>query len=254
MTAKDIVEEIYATREVIDAEGCRHKLHSETSRDEGILLAGLIEKHGFTRTLEVGCAYGLSSLFICTALARRGGGQHTILDPGQHTEWKGIGVHQLRRAGFDFFELIEQPSELALPRLLEEGRRFQFALIDGWHTLDHALLDFFYVNRLLEEGGVIVFDDLHLPGVRRAARYVAGYPNYRVEGVARQSVFAPSAKRRLFEWALRQLAWALPPHCVPQVFDDSLLRPDLQLGLVSEMVAFRKTGPDHRDAHWFVNF
>jgi hypothetical protein len=82
-------------------------------------------------------------LYICEALSGQGSGRHTILDPGQYSDFHGVGIANLKRAGFDFFELIEKPA------LLAEGRKFQFALIDGWHTFDHTLLDLFYVNRLL---------------------------------------------------------------------------------------------------------
>ena len=39
-----------------------------------------------------------------------------IIDPFQSTDWHNIGITNLKRAGFDFFELIEKPSEnLAYP-------------------------------------------------------------------------------------------------------------------------------------------
>jgi predicted O-methyltransferase YrrM len=181
--ATSILDSIYETRQVEDDRGVRHPLHSEITPDEGVMIASLILDNEIDRTLEIGCAYGLSSLFICGALSSRPDARHTIIDPFQSTEWRGIGVANLRRAGYGFFELIEETSEVALPRLFEQGRMFQFALIDGFHTFDHILVDFFLADRLLEVGGIVVFDDLHLPGVR---------------------------KRRLFEWPLRTLAGCPP--------------------------------------------
>lgn len=249
-----LLDEIYARREVTDAQGGRHPLHSEITPDEGELLAGLVAGRGYLRTLEIGCAYGLSSLFLCGALAGRPGARHTIIDPFQHTDWSGIGVLNLTRAGYDCYELIERPSELALPALLESGRTFQLALIDGMHTFDHALVDFFYVDRLLEVGGLAVLDDLQLPAIGRLARYVANYPHYRVCATARRSDYPPSWKRRLFELPLRWLANALPRAYAEQVFADAFFRPAAALGLVSEMVAFEKTGPDPRGYHWYAPF
>ena len=76
--------------------------------------------------------------------------------------------------------MIEEGSEFALPKLLAEGRKFDFALIDSWHTFDHALLEFYFINRMLDLGGVVVFDDAQFPAVRRVIKYVSNYPAYRI--------------------------------------------------------------------------
>jgi predicted O-methyltransferase YrrM len=251
--AHDRLAEIYRTRQVIDAAGAAHPLHSETTPDERDLIVSLIARHGCTRTLEIGCAFGLSSLAICGALASRSADPHTIVDPGQFTEWKGIGVHQLRQCGARF-TLIEQPSELAMPDLIRQGRTFQFVLIDGFHTFDHVLLDFFFADRLLEHGGIVVLDDLQLPGIRKVARYVRSYPNYRVAGTAKPSVFAPSRKRRIVDGLVRGVAAMLPASYVERSFDPSLFSGDFELGLTSEMVAFQKVGDDRRESHWYRPF
>jgi len=252
MTA--LIERIYQTREVIDPEGKKHKLHSEITRDEGQLIGDLISRHQFNRTLEIGCAFGISSLFICEALAKQQSPRHSIIDPAQNTYWQGIGVNHLKREGYSFFELIEEPSGLALPRLVERQRSFQLALIDGYHTFDQVLVDFFFVDQMLEVGGIVLLDDLHLPGIRKVARYIASYPTYEVVAHAKQSVFPPSLRRKVFEWPLRTLARLLPAAYSARIFDDSFLRSDASLGLVSEMVALRKTGKDERDSHWFSPF
>jgi predicted O-methyltransferase YrrM len=250
-----LLDRIYQTREVVDRDSVRHKLHSEITPDEGKLMASLIREHHFNRTLEVGCAYGLSSLFICGALAEQPSPQHTMLDPGQFTYWKGIGMHHLEQAGYTHFvELIEKPSEVALPEMLEQQRTFQFALIDGFHTFDHVLLDFFFVNRLLEDGGIVVMDDLQLPGIKKVARYIANYPNYKVVATAKRSIYPPSWRRRLAEASLRLLAAVMPQDMRSQVFDNAFFQSDISRGLVSEMVAFQKTGPDERSSHWYAPF
>lgn len=48
-----------------------------------------------TRTVvgpDGGYAYGLSTLFICEALAEVGGERHIVIDPHQEEGWKGLGV------------------------------------------------------------------------------------------------------------------------------------------------------------------
>ncbi len=46
-------------------------------------------------------------------------------------------------------------SEICLPQLLQQELRFDFAYVDGWHTFDHVMMEFFYINRMLDEGGVV---------------------------------------------------------------------------------------------------
>lgn len=126
---------------------------SSISAKEGERIWECIRKNGFRRTIEIGCALGVSSLYICDATSVFLNSSHTIIDPYETRDWGGIGVRNLEARGIDFALLIEQPSELALPGLLEKGAEFDFAFIDGWHTFDHSLVDFFYLNRLIRVGG-----------------------------------------------------------------------------------------------------
>jgi len=250
-----LIQDIFERSQVADESGNIHPLRDGIDPEEGALLLSLIWQHKFTRTLEIGCAFGVSSLYICEALSRQGSGHHTILDPGQYSEFHGVGIANLKRAGFNFFELIENPSEIALPALLAEGRKFQFALIDGWHTFDHTLLDLFYVNRLLEEGGIVVIDDLHLHGVRRAVRYMLNYPNYKV--VASTEDFhrhQQAPVRRLVDGCMQRLGAVIPRRYLDEMFVSTRLNPDSSLGIKGSMIALRKTGPDPRGWDWYKVF
>ncbi|MBV9582345.1 MAG: class I SAM-dependent methyltransferase [Chloroflexi bacterium] len=62
-------------------------------------------------------------------------------------------------------------SELMLPQLLAEGRRFDLAFVDGNHRFDGVFVDLFYLLRLVRPGGVIILDDYQLRGGRRAAAF-----------------------------------------------------------------------------------
>jgi predicted O-methyltransferase YrrM len=249
-----LLREIFESRKVIDSQGNRLPLRDGVSPDEGDLLHSLITKYGVTRSLEIGCAFGISTLFICDALSRQEAPRHTIIDPCQFSDGHGVGVANLRRAGFDFFELIELPSELALPSLLGQEKRFQFALIDGWHTFDHTLLDFFYVNRLLEDGGIVVIDDVEMPAIRKAVRYMINYPNYRLVGSTTNAKPSWSKKRRLVDTGLRSLASVLPTTYRSDVFDQSWQRSDASIGINCTMVALQKIGPDTRRWDWYSKF
>ena len=115
-----IIEEIYRTGVVRDRFNNEYKLHSSIDRIEGDFIFQLIKSEpDIFKTLEIGCAYGLSSLFICSALSERESARHIIIDPFQYSHWHGVGVSNLHRAAFDFFELVKMPSEFALPKLAQ---------------------------------------------------------------------------------------------------------------------------------------
>jgi predicted O-methyltransferase YrrM len=245
MTAQSLLDEIYATRTVTTESGEKIPLHSEIPPESGGFLRTLVRENHSKDVLEIGCAYGLSTLFIEDGLMSNRPARHVVLDPMQHTDWRGVGMANLTRAGFNSVELIEEYSEFALPALLKEGRQFDFAFIDGWHTMDHALLDFFYVNRMLREGGIVVFDDAPMPPVGKAIQYVSKYPNYRFLR-SEASSSPPTTWRRSVKNAMRG---ALRP-VVQKVFG-SVPSTELPPG---RLLAFQKTGPDQRDWNWYEPF
>ena len=178
-----VLEALLTSGQTVDGAGeMRNVFPVGITRDMGEAIAALIQSRQCLCTMEIGCAYGVSSLFICQALAkhREAGPHHVIIDPFQSGHFKKAGILNLERAGFDFYELIEELSERALPRLWEQGRRFDFILIDGRHTFDQVMLDFFYVDKLLDVGGIVMFDDFQWSSIGKAMRYISRYPSYRV--------------------------------------------------------------------------
>ncbi|HEY2118759.1 MAG TPA: class I SAM-dependent methyltransferase [Candidatus Acidoferrum sp.] len=151
-----LLAEILRTGHVRSVDGQRSiPPDSAITSDVGLFLQDLIRQRKPTTTLEVGLAYGISGLFICEALRECGGKRHIAIDPNQSTQWEGIGFNNLAQAGFcDLLELHESPSHLALPNLEASRTRIEFAFIDGWRTFDHALTDFFHIDRMLAVGGI----------------------------------------------------------------------------------------------------
>ena len=244
---EEVIGGIQASQRVTGKSGMQHRLHSAIDPEEGLFLETIIQSDASVkRTLEVGCAYGLSSLHICKGLWGRPGARHTILDPFQDSQWDGAGIRNLEEAGVEYFEWLDELSEVALPRLLERDEgKYDFVFIDGWHTLDHTLLDCFYATRLLRTGGYLVVDDLVLAPVRRALSYVARYPCY-------QTVRALSGKQSptLRLQLLRAIAGIIPTH-----LRESLLHPDLEHRIFGDrtvqMVALQKVSADARRWDWY---
>jgi predicted O-methyltransferase YrrM len=177
-----LIDRIYETSKVEAADGSLHDAFPEAlpephARD----IARLVGDLGLTSTLETGMAYGLSTLAICGVHEERDEGEHVAIDPHQSTDWKRIGMLNLERAGLDHrARVIEARSDEALPRLRDEGLRIDFALIDGLHLFDAALVDFFHADRMLDPGGVVVFHDTWMPGLAQAAEFVRTNRAYEV--------------------------------------------------------------------------
>jgi predicted O-methyltransferase YrrM len=228
------------------------KLHSSISPSEGQFLQKIVRQLDPTVTLEIGLAFGVSALFICDALNARNGTQHIVIDPMQHggseeDSWQGIGIANLRRAGHsDIVRLIEAPSYRALAELERSGQRIEFAFVDGWHTFDFTIVDFFFIDRMLNLGGVVAFDDADWPAIRKVCRFVKLNLNYSVMGLGGVDA-EPSLRRRLSERLLCRGPFR------------NLLRPevvasDRSIGLGGSCIAFRKDADDSRRWDHFVEF
>ena len=251
-----LIDEIFQSGKLVDINGNEHTLGANIDQAEGSFLFNLIKENGCKKTLEVGCAMGISSLYICAAHNGVEGANHTIIDSMQTTDWNSIGITQLNKAGVDCYRLLEEPSEFALPRLAEKGEKYDFCFIDGWHTFDHTLIDFFYIDRMLDEGGIVAIDDISFPGIEKLMRYLVNYPNYKVIGNV------PACSHRGFKGRLydaivgsfKPISKLFPMKMRYRIFSDNIIRPEKKLKLNASMIALEKTGPDTRRWDWFVDF
>ena len=148
--------------------------------NEGIALTDWVRREQAKVTLETVLGFGMATLFIFEGLlANTAEPRHVACDPyqfeslpGHRTRYHGVGLEVLEDAGIrDFVEFHAEPSEIVLPRLLAEGRRFDLAFIDANHRFEGAFLDLFYSARLLKEGGIVFVDDTQFDGVRRAVNF-----------------------------------------------------------------------------------
>jgi len=178
--ASDLLERLYSTGEAEDALGTRLDIFpSSMPRGDTRAIQRLVRGIGATRTLETGMAFGLSTLAIGAVHQARGNGTHIAIDPKQSTMFRSVGVLNLRRAQLeDRVRVIEEPSHVALPMLLGEGVRLDFALIDGRHLFDFVLVDFFYVDQMLETGGIVAFHDTWMGAIASAAAFVQRNRDY----------------------------------------------------------------------------
>lgn len=241
-----LIAEILSWKTVTAADGTTRPLHSAIPFEEGMLIQQMIlESEDVKTTLEVGCAYGASSMFICQALAHVGGTKHIIIDPfemgsghtGPDAGYEGIGLLNVKRAGFEqLVEFYADPSYRRLPLLEAAGVKLDFAFIDGMHTFDYVLTDFFYIDKMLRVGGVVVFDDLSYASIRKVCRYIMR--NLPYEAI-RPKPTRSRGKRRIAE----RLAAAVP--VIGRLVRSELVNPDETIGVPKQsFFAIRKMKDD----------
>ena len=178
----EILQKSIETATVYDAQNQAVSLDSNVAANEGKYLYDLIVNNKLSRTLEVGMAYGISSLYMSQAHQHlmHPSQSHVSIDPFQSTQWKNIGVQNLKRAGLrDIVDVREEKSFAALPEAVKNGETYQLIFIDGMHLFDYTLLDFFYADLMLEVGGFMVFDDGHMPSVAKVISHVLTNRAYR---------------------------------------------------------------------------
>jgi hypothetical protein len=134
----------------------------------------LILTHRAVHGLEIGFANGTSAVVACDALLRTDPkARLTSVDPFARTQYGSAGLDRLRTAGFESaHQLIDEPDYVALPRLVTEGAKFDFVFIDGYHSFDHTLIDLFYADLLLEDGGILAIHDTTWPSVYKAVKFL----------------------------------------------------------------------------------
>lgn len=170
-----LLDELYTKPEQPGHDGAMYAMDARTriSREQGEFLHRFALEQGAERTLEIGMAYGFSTLFLLAAHADRGNGRHTAVDPFAVRDWHGIGLAKVRASGLaDSFRFFEQTSICALPPLAQAGERFDLVYIDGNHTFDAVIVDFHLSDPLCEVGGHIVLDDMWMPSIQWATRFI----------------------------------------------------------------------------------
>jgi methyltransferase family protein len=82
-------------------------------------------------------------------------------------------LHAVERAGYArHHRHIQARSCDALPHLLAEKVAVQMAYIDGAHDFANCFVDYFYLDKMLDVGGVLSFNDTGWLGVWSTIRYL----------------------------------------------------------------------------------
>jgi predicted O-methyltransferase YrrM len=174
-TTKYKLTTMYEKRPQRGGDGLLHELDSITkiSIEQGHLLAELHASIKPKLSIEIGLAYGFSTLFILDAAFHTNAGRHIAIDPFQDSMWHGIGRQAVKELDFESkFEHIPETSVTALTDLCRQKLKADYIYIDGAHTFDYALVDFFCSNRVLNLGGILIFDDMWMPAIQKVAAFI----------------------------------------------------------------------------------
>lgn len=172
--------------------------------DQGDALFHLARSARGQDALEIGFGTGSTAAYL---LAGLGGGRLTSIDYDQD-HFERSGVRLVSALGFEGrHRLIERDSVQALPQLDSAGDRFGLVFVDGWKTFDRIWVDTFYCVRMLNIGGVIVFDDAQMPAVRKCISLLKGY-----YGFSQVDAQGPIGGWRLKLRYLLTTRSALPPY------------------------------------------
>lgn len=246
MELNPLLREIYETGKVRDAEGNEYDaMPTSFNFVEGEAAYRTILKHNARRVLEIGVAYGVSTLFILQALRELGEGHLIGLDPFQIENYHDIGLLNVKRAGYeDLFTFRKMYSQDALPEYLIAGDKFDFIVIDGHHTFEQAMLDFYYSEKIIEVGGHIMFHDVaYYPAVRKALTFVLR--NMSFEPAMDDFLVKPSPLGHAYTFA--KMAWANP-------LEPLTWRLFYQNAFQRNFCIIRRTGTDTRRHDHYVPF
>ena len=138
-----------------------------------------IVRHGGTRNaLELGAAYGVSAAYQAAAIAVNGGGRFTTIE-GDPEQAKIAGSN-LAGLGLDASIVVGRFQDV-LASVLGEIAPVDYVFVDGHHERDATIAYFEQILPALEEGAIVVFDDISWSdGMRDAWSAVSGHPRVAV--------------------------------------------------------------------------
>ncbi|MBI3288892.1 MAG: class I SAM-dependent methyltransferase [Elusimicrobia bacterium] len=169
---------MYRGEQQLGADGRRYPImRTGISPSQGMWLYNLCVSVKPKSTIEIGMAYGYSTIFFLAAISKNRFGRHIAIDPLQHAYWKGIGLAHTQAlapptASPPSFQLIEDRSDRAATDLARSNLTFEVIFIDGNHRFDDVLVDFYLYAPLCTIGGHIIFDDVRMSSIQTVVAFV----------------------------------------------------------------------------------
>jgi hypothetical protein len=125
-------------------------------------------------SIETGFNMGLTASVITLAHMVNGlnGGHIPIQEQAKQVE-HGVGFYTMERLGLTGYQIMEHEPALVLPQVylqkLNDG--LKFVLFSSSDDFEEQMMEYFYINRLLNEGGVMAIN-LASPARRQLLDYI----------------------------------------------------------------------------------
>jgi predicted O-methyltransferase YrrM len=184
-TFNAILEKIFTTRETVDLDGNKLPVNDMISKSEAKVLYNMVKLSNPSTTIEIGLANGVSALVFCEAHKDHGNKEslHYAVDPNQFTTYNGSALASVRSAGYEkYLQILPGPAHLEIPELIKKKVTVDCAFIDGWHTFDYTLIDFFLIDKMLKVGGYVAFHDVYSLAKQKVIDFILTHRKYEVCG------------------------------------------------------------------------
>ena len=145
---------------------------------KGRILSAIVRFSRSQRCLELGSAYGMSALFILSALKATGGGGHLTTLEGLEPQFSLASATLKDRYG-DMVSCHFGMTQDALPDLARSLERIDLLFHDAGHSREEYLRDFNAVVGILSPGSVALIDDIRWEDPRFSARAAETYRGWR---------------------------------------------------------------------------
>lgn len=169
---------MYKGEQQLGIDGKLHQLDgTRIAPREGMWLYNLCLSQKPESILEIGLAYGFSTLYILAAIEKNRVGHHTAIDPLQSSHWHGIGLTHAKllspvNTADISFRFIEDFSVNTATDLRRSNSSFDLIFIDGGHRFDDVLVDFCLYSHLCAMNGLIILDDKWLSSIKTVAAFI----------------------------------------------------------------------------------
>ena len=139
------------------------------------LFPEFLKTHTIDSVLEIGCYEGRATTYLLDNFLKKDINYDIIDTFGGSLKESGMAktkkrlkkddfIHQNFKHNISFhpeanFQIYRELSQLQLPKLLEENKTYDFIYIDASHRADDTFVDAYFAHKLLNLGGMIIFDD-----------------------------------------------------------------------------------------------